>query len=415
MKGLLWALGIALLAVLLALLAQFNEGNVVVMLPPHRIDLSFNLFLVLLGALLVLVYWFARGVQRMTDFPERVRLYRQRRDEVGSQKALRDALKALLEGRFARAERAAQQASATPESAGLAALLGARAAHRMQQTVRRDEWLEAAGADPQLATASLVSGAEMWAESRENERALEAVDRLQAAGSRHIHAMRIALNANIQAGRWDDVLKGVRALEKRDALHPAAADKTKRLALRQLLLQRRHDPAALEEHWNRIPAAERTRPEIALEGAHLLNRAGRARAAALALEAALGLHWDERLLDEYARTVVAPARERIERAEGWLQKHPQDPALLRCLGLLCLREQLWGKARGYLEESLRLGAHPATMLALARLSEALGEVEDAARLYREAALGFEGVMAVRDVDPERRALQTRITSRDNAL
>jgi HemY protein len=414
-KALLWGLLIALAAVLLALVAQFNDGNIVLLLPPWRLDLSFNLFLLLLGLLLVIVYWLARAVQGIADFPERVRLYRQRRDEVGSQRALRDALKALLEGRFARAERAARQARATPHGAGLAALIGARAAHRMQQAQRRDEWLQSAAGDKELDTARLVSSAEMWAESRENERALAAVDQLHADGARHIHALRIALNANVQAGRWEEVLKGVRALEKRSALHPAAADRIKRSALRELLQDRRHDPAALESHWHRIPAAERQRPEIALEGAHLLNRAGRPRAAALALEAALAQHWDERLLDEYARTVVLPARERIERAEAWLKAHPQDPALLRCLGLLCLREQLWGKARGYLADSLRLQPHPATLLALARLAETLGEEAEATRLYREAALGFEGVMAQRDVDPDRRSLQARVTARDNAL
>jgi HemY protein len=415
MKALVIALAIALLAVVLALVAQFNDGNVVLLLPPHRIDLSFNFFLLLFGLLLVLVYWLARGVQRLVDFPERVRLYRQRRDEIGSQRALREALKALLEGRFARAERAARQATATGESAGLAALIGARAAHRMQQTARRDEWLESIAGDKDLTTARLVSSAEMWAESRENERSLDAVDRLQAAGSRHIHAMRIALNANLQAGRWTEVLKSVRALEKRNALNEVAADKTKRMALRELLRDKRHDPSGLEAHWNKIPAADRQRPEIALEGAHLLNRAGRPRAAAVALEAALAHHWDERLLDEYARTVVVPARERIERAEGWLKTHPQDPALLRCLGLLCLREQLWGKARSYLEESLRLRQHPATLLALARLAETTGQEAEATRLYREAALGFEGAMALRDVDPDRPAVQTRGAGRDNAI
>jgi HemY protein len=56
--------------------------------------------------------------------------------------------------------------------------------------------------------------------------------------------------------------------------------------------------------------------------------------------------------------------------------------------LLCLKEQLWGKARSYLEDSLRAASHPATLLALARLAETLGEEAEAARHFREAALGF---------------------------
>ena len=112
-----------------------------------------------------------------------------------------------------------------------------------------------------------------------------------------------------------------------------------------------------------------------------------------ALEAALEKSWDPRLLDEYAKTYDFPARERIERAEAWLHEHPGDPALLRCLGLLCLREQLWGKARNYLEESLSAKTHPATLLALARLAETVGDEQEAARRYREAALGYAELQA----------------------
>ena len=47
--------------------------------------------------------------------------------------------------------------------------------------------------------------------------------------------------------------------------------------------------------------------------------------------------------------------------------------LLRVAGALCLREQLWGKARSYLNESLRIAKQPETLVALARLAEAVGD------------------------------------------
>ncbi len=393
MKWLVWAVVLALAAVAAALVARLNDGNVVLLLPPYRIDLSLNSFLLAALLLLGAVYWIARTAQKIADFPARVKLYRERRAEVGGQRALREALRSLFEGRFARAERAAKAAQEAPALAGLAALIGARAAHRMQEHERRDEWLTRAEGDPQLSTARLVASAEMWTEGRENARALEAIAALQASGGRHIHAARVALAANLQAGRWEEVLKGVRLLAKRNALHEAVATRYKVLAWRALLAQRRHDPSALEAAWNRVPAEDRRIPDLALEGARLLNLAGRGRAAGAAIEAALDKAWDPRLLDEYAKTYDLPSRERIERAEAWLQDHAGDAALLRCLGLLCLREQLWGKARTYLEESLRAQAHPATMLALGKLAETVGDEQEAARRYREAALGYADLLA----------------------
>ena len=61
---------------------------------------------------------------------------------------------------------------------------------------------------------------------------------------------------------------------------------------------------------------------------------------------------------------------------------------MRTAGLICLREQLWGKSKGYLQDSLAEAAQPSTFLALARLAEAVGEEAEAAAHYREAAIGF---------------------------
>lgn len=406
MRWLTWALLLALAAAAMALLLQLNAGNVAFLVPPWRLDVSLNLFLLALVVLLAAVYLLARSLQKLADFPERVRRYRTRREEIGGQQALIDAARSLLEGRFARAEKAARAAQSASATAALAALIGARAAHRMQEYERRDEWLRMAESDRRADTARLVSSAEMWTEQRDNDAALGAIARLQAAGARHMHAMRIALSAYLQAGRWQDALKVVRVLEKRRALHPVLVRRLKLAAYRERLEAQRFDPASLEQAWNAIPAVDRASADIALAGARLLNLAGRGQLAAAALEAALTSapsSWEEsedRLLAEYARAQTFPGRAQLERVEAWIEKAAPESrlhaALLRTAGLLCLREQLWGKAASYLKESLRIAAEAATLLALARLAEATGDEAQAAAHYREAALAYSRQGAVDD-------------------
>ena len=404
MRWLFWLLLLALGAGAAAMLAGTQAGNVAFLLPPWRIDISLNLFLVLVSVLLVAVWLLARWTQMLAEFPERVRLYHQRREEIGAARALREAVRLLLEGRFARAEKSARAASSAPQLAGLAALLAARAAHRMQEYERRDEWLERVAGDRDMEAALLLTQAELYTEQRRNDDALAAIDQLHAAGGRYLHATRIAMRANLQAGRWAETLRLLRVLEKRDALHAVVARRIKQTCYRELLASKRFDGAELERVWLAIPAAERRSPGLALEAARLLNLAGRRRLAAGAIETVLGssgADWDEayapRLLDEYARAQVIPTREQIEKASVWLAHPPRDvashAALLRTAGLLCLRDQLWGKARAYLEDSLRREAHPATQLALAQLDESIGDPEAAAEHYREAALGYAQVAA----------------------
>ncbi len=92
MKTLLWALVLAIVAAAIAIGLQANQGSVVALAPPWRIDLSLNFFLLLLLLALWLAYRFGRLAQRLGDFPERVRAYRERRSELGALRGLREAL-----------------------------------------------------------------------------------------------------------------------------------------------------------------------------------------------------------------------------------------------------------------------------------------------------------------------------------
>ncbi len=400
MRWLSSALLLALLAALTALFLKTSLGNVALFVPPYRVDVSVNLALLVLVLLLSAVYWTARVVQKMADFPEQVRLYRARREEIGGNRALIESMKNFLEGRFARAEKSARAAQSTSSTAGIAALVGARSAHRMQEYSRRDEWLDRAGLDAGIETARLVASAEMLTEQRENDAALSALNRLRGEGRRHIHAMRIALSANLQSERWDDALKAVRLLEKRNALHPVLSRKLKCTIYRELLAAQRADPAALEALWRSVPDADRQSPDIALEAARLFNQTehGSGALAVEAVEAALHrppAEWDDSaqaLLEEYGRARTSTPRDQLERVESWIKAAPSGgpthAALLYAAGMICLRQQLWGKSKAYLVESLAAGREAATLLALAQLADVIGDEREAATYFRQAALEF---------------------------
>src|ERR1700712_2512141 len=167
-------------AVGLALTLSADPGNVVVFYPPYRIDLSLNLFLLIEIGAFVVAYVLIRVANRTVQMPQRVALYRQRQSEKRASRALRAALQAHFEGRYGHAEREAEEAQELPETAGLAALVAARSAHRMREYGRRDDWLRRAEADPGLRAAKLMTEAECLVDAREGTRALGVVDQLHA-------------------------------------------------------------------------------------------------------------------------------------------------------------------------------------------------------------------------------------------
>jgi HemY protein len=381
---------LALIAVAAAIGVRFDPGNVVLFYPPYRVDLSLNLFAILAIVLFFVIYSVVRLAQNTVEMPKRVAEYRERLSERRGHRALRQAMQAYFEGRFGQAERQAQGAQEWPETAALASLVAARAAHRMTEYGRRDDWLKRADANESMRAARLMTEAECLVDARDSTRALDAVTRLQAGGARHIQALRLALRANQYAGEWDEVLRILRILDKRDAIHASAAREIKILAYRALLTARQSDRYALIAFWQDVPPSDRRIPEVALAACGAFNAAELGYQARLVIEGALQADWDPRLVDAYASCVEERATAQIERAERWTTEHPSDAHLSYVLGVLCAREQLWGKARRYFEEALakttesRLLAH--IHLGMAEMANAIGETADAAEHYRLAAL-----------------------------
>ena len=395
MRFFLWLLTLFAAAIGLAVLARFNPGNVVLFYPPYRVDLSLNFFIIAMVVLFAFMYIIIATVRTTLAMPSRVEQYRATRQLRESGRALQEALKAYLEGRFGRAEKSATRASLAPEYAGLAALIGARSAHRLQQNRRRDEWLNAAGEHSALRTARLMTTAELLAEdNRQIDDALAAISELNSHGIKHAQALRLALRVQQSARNWPEVLRLVRLLDKHNALHPTLSRRLRDMAYEAMLPGAAEDPESLKKLWANVPAADRVSPGVAAVAANAFMKVGRQQEAADIIEKALAVQWDARLLRAY-RHCAAPEGSatllaQIEHGEHWSRERPNDPELALVLGALCLKQKLWGKAQRHLEQALTGAADRAVAqeahLRLAQMHEALNQPESAAVHYRQCAL-----------------------------
>lgn len=382
-------------AIGLAVLARFNPGNVVLFYPPYRVDLSLNFFLFLLTSGFALLFFLINTIRSTLDMPSRVSLYRLEKRQRESGRALLEALKAYLEGRYGQAEKSAARATQLPENEGLAALLAARSAHRLQQAGRRDAWLLQSQKDPALRNARLMTTIELLAEeSRDSDGALLALEELNASGIRHIQALRLALRVNQHKRNWQEVLRLVRLLDKRQALHPALSQRLRDLSYEALLPTAAHDVDTLKNFWAKVPPSDRTSPATAVVAASAYMSIGLQQDAASIIEKALAVNWDSRLLKAY-RLCAAPEGSatllaQIEFCENCLRAHPNDAELSLTLGAFCLRQKLWGKAQRHLDHALSDASERSTIqeshLRLGQLHEALNQPEVAANHYRQCAI-----------------------------
>lgn len=386
MRGLLWLLTLAAAAVGLSLAARYNDGYVLFVLPPWRMEISLNLLLLLLAAGFVLLYLILRGVRNTLALPDKVREFRARRAREKAAAALADAMRLLYEGRYGHALKSAELAWRAEHAPGFAALIGQRAAHAMHDAERETLWRERARHfDDEVRAARLMTEAELALESRDFDAARVALDRLASSEGRHIAALRLSLRAEQGSGNWEEVLRLTKQLEKHKALTAEQAAPVRSRAHRELI-SRMADPAQLVRYWNDMPPADRLDARLAAQAARTLSSTGGCAEAANLVEDFLDERWDSGVISVYADCEGGDTLARIAHAEKWLAAHPRDEQLLLALGRLCRAQKLWGKAQSYLEASLAIRPTRGAHIELAQLLDHLERPAEADRHYRAAAV-----------------------------
>lgn len=388
MKSLFWIIGLFGLAVAVALGARWNEAYLLVVFPQWRIELTLNLALLLLALVFVGLYALVRLCVVAAGLPVRVRQYRAQRQRTQAAQVFQEAVRLLFEGRFGHALKKAAEAHAAGTAPGLSALVAARAAQRLREPEKQQDWLaHARNDDPATEAAALMLEAEMANEERRFDAALEALARLRGQQGRHLAALRLALRAHQGLDHWDDVLRLARQLAKRRALPGEVVTEVITQAHLGNLRQRRGDAVSLAAYLRELPDAERGRRVTLAAAAALLAVDAQPEAQGL-IERVLAdgkdAEWQSELLELYGKLSGGEQTARIARAESWLRRHPDDAGLLLALGRMCFRQKLWGKAQSYLEASLSLEASQAAHLELAHLFDQLERPEEANRHYRLA-------------------------------
>jgi HemY protein len=413
MRFVIWFILLFVAAVVAASALGTNDGLVSLYWHQHRVDISLNLFLlVLIGGCFAFVSTI-KAINSLVGLPRRAHAWRTARRDRTAQAALREALAQYFGGRYSRSHKASQRAlhiqAQTPdlvqdsEFTVLGHLLAAGSLHKMHDRAQRDEQLGAALklsstnvlARPAHEGASLLA-AEWALDDRNAERAWELLSALPPGVARRAHALRLRLQAARLAGLPQDALRTARLLVKHQAISSVAA----RGLLRSLafeLLEGACDIDQVRRVWWTLDGADRKDPLVAARAATRLAFHGgqpEARSWLAPFWDALssGLADDERRAIALALvpTLDGMAPDWLPRIEAAVRAHPTDPALAFAAGCAFSQCQLWGKALLHLER-----AAPATeldnstrrhaWLVLAKLAKEQGNTPRAAVCYETAA------------------------------
>lgn len=334
---------------------------------------------------LLAAYWGLRLLIAGLRLPGTVRKALERRRREKAQASFEDGLLKLLEGNWKRAEVELVRRAADHHAGHLNYLAAARAAQRLGAGERRDHYLRlAAESAPEMEFATLLTRAELQQERGEYALARDTALKLRGLDPRHPYAAELLGESYHAMGAWEALRVLLQAPETRAMLPEVRAREWATRALCERLSQEQ-EAARLDQFkalWAAAPKADRQIPKVRrayVRGLTRLNAHGDA--LALVTET-LDREWDAELAALYGELHAGEPLTQLAAIENWLNRYGERPELLVTAGRACLRNQLWGKARSYLEAVVRVAPSAAAYLELARLCEQTQNAAEAQKFYR---------------------------------
>ncbi len=380
-------LGVILVLTLLAssFAAYFliaDPGYVVINFRGYVIEMNVPVMLLLIATLFVSIWLLRKIITAPRRIGEAAGRYRSARS---GQKMTRGMI-AVAEGNFARGERMLARAASTSDSPLFNYLQAARAAHLQGTDERRDEWLRLAYQEvPEAANAVLLTQAEFQLDRGQHEQALATLRRLDENSKGHGHALGLMGRLYYQLEDWKMLGELLPRINKHAQVKPETLTlwtiRVHREALRAAA-----DAEVLAEAWKAVPRAHKKDISLLEAWFSALMRTGQQERAEKELAAAIKSEWRGPLVRLYGVVEGPDASKQLKRAEGWLAAHSEDPDLLLAAARLCLRNELWGKARSYLETVISLRPTPEAYQEYGALLNQMGETDAAADAFRDGLL-----------------------------
>ncbi|WP_020409964.1 heme biosynthesis HemY N-terminal domain-containing protein [Hahella ganghwensis] len=307
--------------------------------------------------------------------------WQQWRHSVKHSRAQRKTTRGLLEyaeGNWKKAQRYLSSSAEKSETPLINYLAAAQAANELGNEKESDQLLQKAfESTPGGDVAIGVTQAQLQLARGQLEQCLSTLLRLRKRTPHHPFVLKLLQQVYSRLCDWQKLGQLIPELRKYRVLKEQELDQLEQDTWLNLLKQGTDDALKanksevytqpLNEVWDKMPAGLRKTDDMVYAYASQLVRLGASGHAEALVRKQLRVEWSEELVKFYGKIAAPEVDKQLLNAENWLKERPNDAVLLLTLGRLCLRNQLWGKAREYFEASLKLKKSPEAYAELGRL------------------------------------------------
>ena len=379
-------------AAVLGMFIVEHTGYVLISWKSFRYESSLWMFLALLTAVLALLYGLRTLIKMTLVSTGLVNPWSRRNQGRRLRLAAEQGILDLAQGHWKEALRHLRRA-AEGEAKPLVYLLGAAtAAEKLGYSEEADQLLEQAlNKQPSAEVAIALAHADLQLQRADDAGAQETLQAMHELHPQHSEVL-LRLQALLrQRQDWSALIGLLPALRKCKRLSSEQLQRIEHQAwsgrlstICTLNTDQQEALKSLDSAWQGLSGKLQHDPQLVAAYATELLRLNAQQQAASMLRHTLNNNLNAALIELYGRTQAKDTSRQLQLAESWLKQAPNNPILLRTLGRLSLRNQLWGKARDYFESSLRLHRQAHTCAELARLLNHLGDTQRSNQLFAES-------------------------------
>lgn len=310
------------------------------------------------------------------------------RKKQRSQQLIKQGIFDLIEGDWQQAEKNLLNSAQIGQEKVLAYLGAAAAAQGQKDYERRDEFvLLAKGISKQPETQKIIDIQQIrWQLAcGQYLQALEGLDNLKTIAQTHPFILQSMKQAYLALQDWESLKALLPELRLYKSLDAQEIYEVEQMVFLESVAEAsaKEDINQLEEIWNQLPNYLRKDNNFLVIYTRALSNLNAGQKAEDLLKITLKKSLDPQLLQEYSEINSSNPAKQLSRAEAWLEAHPKNAALLLCLGRICMRLRLWGKARSYLETAAKQQPSPSIYLTLGEVLEHLEEKSSAMECYKK--------------------------------
>ncbi len=387
MKRFLLFLITLIIAVCLGIIIKHDPGYMLLSYGSWTMEMPLWFGIIIIIVAFLIVYWIVRILAYGFHIPERYHFWARRRQLHAAHELTNKGLIAVTEGNWKEAERLLRRSAAHTDTPLINYLAAARSAQELGGYDRRDTYLrQAHEAKPEAEIAVGLTQAQLQLEHKQYEHALATLRHLRDLVPHHKYVIKLLKKVYLALNDWSGLQKLLPELRKYKVMSATKIDALE-IKIYQSLLQcaGAQGISKLKDFWQHsIPKKLRHDSQlVAIYARELINNQDNELAEKI-LRETLKKQWDDQLILLYGDFIYADAKKQLLTTEGFLKQHKNDAKLLLTLGRLAVANQLWGKAKSYLQASLTANPSVLAYHELAKLCEDLNEHDEAVACYRKA-------------------------------